>query len=223
MVDDNGDDLRELLSDRPLTNEAADYFLEHSPMCECEAAPPVEGGHGRVSSGEILSMYLGSPRHSREKYNDDKAIKEAGFPYKSNLFDAAFGGGLSVMREHKATDSEIQLQAKKIAVGLQADDPNNGFFSILQFDADVIFSSVSTGSKVRQFCVYDTPIDVDDVGNEVFSHADIFPAGPRKTVARTLRTAMRILLRQAVASNYEELAVSDYRGKVLSPWESKNT
>lgn len=222
MSKEGSDDLREIISERPLDSEAADYFLNHSPICECEAAETVAGGHGPILADELLSMYLGSPRHSREKYKDQKEAEKHKFPYKSNLFDAIFVGGLSIMREHKATDDEIKIQAKKIATGLQSDDPNNGFYSILQFGSEVIFTSTENDGDNRCFCIYETPIDLNVVGNEIFSHADIFPAGPIGSTARSLRTIRRIQIRQAVASKYREMVVSEYRDNLLAPWQAKN-
>jgi hypothetical protein len=210
------DDLRKILEARPLDASAADYFLEHSPRCECELASAVSGGHGAVERQEKLSIFLGSPRHSRERYKDKETADKAGFPYKTNVFDAAFRGGLSLMREDKATNDEVRRQGAKIAEGLRSDNPKNGFYSVLQFDAEVIFSATDTKVGSRNFCLYDTPIDTDIEGQEVYSHADIFAGGEPPVSA--LRTARRLQIRQAVAANYDELTVGEYREGILNDW-----
>lgn len=221
MSDNNLVDLRKILSQRPLDKTAADYFLEHSPGCQCEGAEAVPGGHGPVSDLEILSMYLGSPRHYRERYQDQKTIEKEGFPYKSNLFDAIFLGGLSLMREEKATSHAISIQAEKIANGLRNDNPKGGLFSVLQFFAGTVRAAFDEKERCRHFCIYDTPIDCNIAGQEVFAHADIFPAGPKGSTASALRTARRVKIRQVIASLYQEIGIQNYRENILSKWQEE--
>ncbi|MEX0304336.1 MAG: hypothetical protein AB3N24_18095 [Leisingera sp.] len=166
-------------------------------------------------------MYIGSPRHTRKnRFKDEEAAKKAGFPYKAALFDAIFAGGLSTMREEKSTNEEVKLQAEKIAEGLRKDKAEGGFFSVLQFCAGVIFAAKDAEGGTRQFCLYDTPINPGVKGSEVLSHADVFPAGPAGSEAKALRTVRRVQIQKAVAANYQELEVKDYRDNILGPWEA---
>lgn len=220
MSNEETSGFRRIIDQRPLDVNAADYFLERSPECNCEGAEPVPGGYGAIADNEIVSMYIGSPRHTRERFKDLTTEEGKKFPYKGNLFDAIFGGGLSIMREEKANDGEVIIQAEKIAAGLKNDNPDGGIFSVLQFTAETVRAVMEPDGGTRCFCLYDTPIDVGVPGSEVLSHADIFPGGTIGSTARMLRTQRRVQIRNAIARQYEELLVEDYRAHLLKPWQA---
>ena len=215
-------ELRSLLDGRPSGKnytDAARYLLSVSPACECEDAEPVPNGHGRVEPEELLSMYIVSPRHYKRRYKDPMAI--GNFPYRATIFDAVCMGGLSLMREQKATDDEVKHQVAKIAVSLDADNLIGGIFSVLQFKAQIIFESLEkNGDEMRHFCLYDTPIVNDGSEQDVFSHTDLFLGGPKGSSPKELRTARRVQIRNAIKFTFAELSVAEYRKSVLKRWQA---
>lgn len=217
-------ELRSLLDGRPRGEDyrkAAEYLLNVSPECECERAEPVAGGHGQVKSDEILTLFIGAPRHSRKRSVDPKILKKRnGFPYNAAIFDAACEGGLSLLREKYATNEEVEHQVEKIASGLRKEDPSGGIFSVFQFPAKTVFGSKDSQENARYFCVYDTPITSEGCEIDVFSHADLFLGGPKGSHPKSLRTQRRVQIVDAIKSAFTELKLADYREHILKPWEA---
>ncbi|WP_420006541.1 hypothetical protein [Arenibacterium sp. LLYu02] len=228
MTSDNtSEDLRAILDGRPHDASAASYFNERSPQCECENAEPCPGGHGPVQRGELLSYYLTHPQQTQLRVKDPKQIdklkaKGINFFYKAQIFDAAFGGGMSVMREGHATDREACIQAKKITERLKEQLPEEGgILGILQFPAEAAFG-VHCEKGCRQYCVYDTPIEPGDE-NEVMSHGDIFATANSMNFQefRAQRSSVRVKLYDAVVKDYKELGAAEYRNGIFEPYLAK--
>lgn len=210
----SAEELRILLDSRPHGPSAAEYLNSRSPRCECEGARACHNGHGPVRGDECLSYFLSHPRQTEYRLRDPKALAAAVFPYKAALFDAAFSGGLSVMREEAATDREIIIQVEKIVDGLkQAGDSDAGIHSVLHFPAATVHGLLSSLGD-REYCIYDTPIDVGDEMREVLSHADVFGTAVGGDL-RAIRSSLRVRLHNAVSKTHKLVSGPEYRGGLL--------
>lgn len=205
----------------PPDSTAANYFVDHSQNCACEAASPCEGGHGCIQCDEMLSYFIAHPQQTRNRLKDPKALAKSPLGYKAVVFDAAFTSGLSVMREALASDAELEKQAGEVTASSKKSDPaEGGIQAILSFPAAAVRSILHENGVSRVFCIYDTPLYLQSPGGEVFSHADIFGTANNFTTLRSIKASLRVKLVDAIEANFQFADVADYRSGLLAPFPS---
>ena len=209
------DKLRKILDSCPKDAKAAAYLSEHSPQCECEAAFPCKGGFGPVHEDEILTYFITHPQQTKYRIKDQKLLKERPFGYKPQVFDAAFSVGISIMRENNSSNEELCIQAKKIATRLRSTtDSKGGVLAVVHFPASAIFEILSDNQR-RQFCVYDTPINVGRA-DAVMAHGDIFATANGKDI-RVQRSSLRVKIYDAITKVQDTVNAVEYRGGIFKP------
>jgi hypothetical protein len=170
---------------------------ELQPSCCCQRHSVSEFSSGPVKSEEVLIRVLVAPQHMDKR-------KE--LPKAAALTDAE-RSGLSVFREHQATDEEI----RKVAEGLvktarAAQGDKAGIFGVLRMPCATIRTCRAEADDDPAYCVYDT------AEKYIPSHAEAFQRV--HDVEDGLREERRRLLYAAVKSEF--VSVDKFRNGLLS-------
>ena len=121
------------------------------------------------------------------------------------------------MRENKSSDEELCIQAKKIATRLRNTTKGNdkgGVLAVVHFPESAVFEILSENQR-RQFCVYDTPINVGRA-DAVMAHGDIFATANGKDI-RVLRSSLRVKIYDAITKVQDTVNAIEYRGGIFKP------
>lgn len=178
--------------------ERADVVDLRHPSCRCQNFSLSKHSSGPVQADEILIRVLVAPQHMNKR----------GRPRAAALSDAE-RGGLSVFREHQATNDEIRRVAKNLvdkARASQGDKADKaGVFGVLRIPCSVIRACQADDSDSPAYCVYDTALP------DIPSHAEAFQRVHE--VDDGLRDARRNKLFADIQSEF--VAVHDFRNGLL--------
>jgi hypothetical protein len=176
---------------------------EAQPVCRCQNYSVSEFSSGPVGSDEVLIRVLVAPQHMDKK---------KGLPKAAALSDAE-RSGLSVFREHQATDDEIRRVAEglvKTARAAQGDKA--GVFGVLRMPCATVRACRAEAEDTPAYCVYDT------AEKHIPSHAETFQRV--HGVDDGLRDERRKLLYAAVKSEF--VAVDKFRNGLLADLAPKS-
>jgi hypothetical protein len=214
-VSDRAKKYREALDSLPQTrpecNSSAQSLSERFPSCACEAAVSVVGGFGPIADDELLLHFVAIPFAIKPKH----FAKDGLLGVKAAYLGTINTCGLSVVRSSLADDPQILLSAKLIANAAVTSDGQGGLIGFFEFPISVVRSLQSEQDDYRQFCIYDTPLDMDKAGHERPSHADVFSNIPNTKELDTLkierRTKLYKVLREFLSSD-----LTGYRQGILA-------
>lgn len=116
------------------------------PHCECQSVPVSDLSPGVVDDSELLVRILVSPIHIK------------GMKVKGSAFSRAETTGLSVVRDHYATDAVVlQVAQALVDSARQANGDKAGVVGVLLVKASAI-RGVRADDEAPCYCVYDTAI-----------------------------------------------------------------
>jgi hypothetical protein len=129
-------------------NDGRDFGVavdEAFPAGECERLPVSEFSPGCVHALEQLTRLVIHPIH----------VNNDGMPV-SIVFNDAWNSDLSLFREARATDTEIQIALAENRATGQARSQDRSFFGVMYALADAIRRATFDGFAGPVFRVYDT-------------------------------------------------------------------
>jgi hypothetical protein len=165
------------------------------PLCRCQHVSVSEYSSGPVKDTEVLVRVLVAPQHMTGKRQ----------PRAAALTDAE-RNGLSLLREHEATDEDI----RKVAEGLVARARNHhgnkaGVFGVLRIHCGTVRNCVPECDDAPCYCVYDTAL------SELRPHTETFQrvAGVEDGIRELRRATLFSVLKTSFVS------VGEFRGGLL--------
>ena len=182
-------------------NDGRDFGVavdEAFPAGECELMPVSEFSPGCVHALEQLTRLVIHPIH----------VNNDGMPV-SIVFNDAWNSDLSLFREARATDTEIQIALAENRATGQARSQDRSFFGVMYALADAIRRATFDGFAGPVFRIYDTA-----EANKPH-HASVFMTRAAKKALTNKK--VRKKLWEIFGSAMAEDAKTYRRGRIVTP------